>query len=252
MEVTKERDVEVVLDDRLHLYGFNHFSEEAYERYEEKLESLKPDLVAAEDYPEKFVAVQLGFVMDKAESESAYSLLYALRYSKPVALVDRDWSAIEFGEYGTYQDLISDALSEAGLKEHEYGTASFREYTEINDAIAEHNPQFYRQFIPERDLSMASHLYWLMKNTPHDTILATMGIGHVENVLEHLQEIDQGKTQTTPQEPILYTHDELVDFVLPNKAIVKEAREQGGLLDGRKSTAVSRSVSETGSSIKNN
>lgn len=231
MEISSEERHTVVLDDRLHIRGVNHFSENALEDLFSWLEeySPTPDMIAVEDYPEKFApTVQLRMARGESlgVSESGICLAYCLTHSTPLSLIDSNWADAEFKSGTDYQSIIDEAYEEAGVREPSYLDAHYTDFVETNDAIAEYDPEFYRQFIAERDLSMAAHLVGLLHETDYDTVFAVMGIGHVNNVVETMQEIADGKATTKPQSPPIYSPKELCDIVLDDEAVLEEIPEQ--------------------------
>lgn len=230
MDVTYDGDHKVILDDRVHIHGINHFSNDAMEEYVDYMREVEPDIFAVEEYKEKFGLTQLQVFLGQEKSEVLFSLVYALYNAIPMALIDIDWSDVEFHEDGIYLDVINNAQAEAGLDDHDYSDATYRAWSDINDAIAEYDPEFFRKFVVERDLAMAARLYWLATETEYETILAPIGIGHVENVVEIMQEIENEQAQTEPTAPLLLSPEDLTDIVVSDKGLADHNQLMGGIV----------------------
>lgn len=230
MDITEEGQTWVELDDHLHIQGVNHFEEDAYEVVVENIQSYAPELVAVEDYPEKLVLSQLSLIQEDMRSETGVLLTYALKESVPLATLDTDWSDVEFIDGTQYTDYIEEAYNAADFDEDKFADVSFREYDDANDALAEYDPMFYRRFVADRDQAMAAHLYWLLTNYETTPIFATMGIGHIDNVLDIMHDINAGAAQTEPIEPTIYDADDLHDLVLSDDEVSEKVMETGQIL----------------------
>ncbi len=226
MRITDGGRNKLVLDNRIHIYGVNHFSSDTLNKYVDYLEETQPDLIAVEDYDTKFLHTQIQLAMQEVNSEVGISLAYSLRESIPIALIDKDWSDIELNEDGIYTEVISNALSEKGLTEPKGDEVSIRDFDEYNNAIAEYNLSFYRDFIPEREITMAKHLVWIINKRNEKTILVPVGIAHVKNIYEYLLDIYEGNSYTKPESPPIYSSEELTNFTQEKDTILDEMSHQ--------------------------
>jgi len=212
MEITGEGNTWVEIDDRLYIKAVNHFSGNALKEVRDALMDSSPDIIAIEEYEEKFISTQFEILFEDIKSENGIALFFALNKSIPLALIDYNWLEVENYNGVDYQTVVTNAFESADIEEEPYGNISFREFSKYDNAIAEYDSEFYLEFVAKRDLQMASHLAWLLNETEHEEIFSTVGIAHLKNVLEILTEIDEGKANTEIQKPPILIEEELTNF----------------------------------------
>jgi hypothetical protein len=209
------------VSDSLTVYGGHHWDADLLDEFANYLKDAQPDLVAHESYPLAFAIQQLN----RPNTDGVRILSYVVETDSQLALIDVDWDEEIYPEFP--EEQIRDYLGQAEadvVEDEEHGAKTLEEAQAVNAHIQDINSEFYRKFIVNREIRMAQHLAWLEPR--YDSILATVGFGHLEPVAGIAEDIIRGDDAGfEPLEPPVYGPTDLFEFVSPKEDIIESARE---------------------------
>jgi hypothetical protein len=209
------------VSDSLTVYGGHHWDAELLDEFAQYLKTAQPDLVAHESYPLAFAVQQLN----RPNTDGVRILSYVMETDSKLALIDVDWDSEIYPDYS--EDELRELLQQAEadvVENADRGTQTVEEARLANNRLQEIDSEFYRKFIVNRDIRMARHLAWL--EPQYDSILATVGLGHLESVAGIAQDIITGDDAGfEPLEPPVYGPTDLFEFIVAKDELIESARE---------------------------